>query len=421
MNPVVAIIGAGYVGMQMAAMLSNAGLRVIAFDKSQQRIDNLIQGFDNYNELKQIDSSSIEFSSEVNALSNANYYIITLPTPINIHSVPDLKYIKDGAKLIASVLKKKDVVIFESTVFPGATEDVMIPILESISGLKSGRDFYVGYSPERVVPGDELHNYYQDVKVISGQNNIALQKIEALYQDLLSLKLHVAPSIKVAESCKLLENIQRDVNVALMNEFSQIMGKMDIKMEDVLAAAQTKWNFLPFKPGFVGGHCIPLDPYYLIYQAHQYGASSNLISTARDVNEHFPDYIFQILIQLLSNQDISISGAKVGLFGISFKPNVSDTRHSLSVKLYQMLQGFNMRLYAYDPLVTIKNDDLNWVDWEAMPRCNAIVLIQQHDVFIQNGLKKLIEKLDSNGVFMDLPGTFHKQSKDYPQITYWNL
>jgi len=371
-------------------------------------------------ELNQCSGLNIKFTDETTLLSPVKNFIIALPTPVSLHLVPDLSALEQAATMLGGILKKDDVVVFESTVFPGATEELIIPILERESRLKSGYEFYVGYSPERFIPGSVEHGLNMDVKVISAQNEQALTRVKELYEQGGFVRLYSVPSIKIAEACKLLENIQRDVNIALMNEYAAVMSAMDISIHDVLAAAKTKWNFLSFKPGLVGGHCISVDPYYLIYQANKYGVSTNLISTARQVNEQFIHFIADSLIKLLTNQGICIGHAKVVLAGISFKPNVSDTRHSLSIELYKLLESYGIEVFALDPIAWRYGLDLNWVEWEDMPISNAMLFIQDHDFFIEQGLTKLTQKLVKNAVFMDLPGVFsdHDRCSDF---VYWGL
>ena len=421
MNPTIAIIGAGYVGMQIAVTFAKAGIEVIAYDNDKQRIADLDHGIDKYLESIQYKNYKIKFSDDISSLALATHFIVALPTPINIHMVPDLAALKHATKDLGRVIKKNDVIVFESTVYPGATEELLIPILEQESGLKSGSEFYVGFSPERVVPGDAKHGLEKDVKVISGQNELALQKIKQLYEQTRSIKLYCAPSMKVAESCKLLENIQRDVNIALMNEYASIMGQMGIAMHDVLNAANTKWNFLSFKPGLVGGHCIPLDPYYLIYQANKYGARTNLISTAREVNEQFIHYIADSLLKLLKQQDSVIPSCKVILAGISFKPNVADTRHSLSLKLYTLLEQYGIEVFALDPIANRHDLNLNWVELGDMPVVDAIIITQGHEVFIDAGLNTFTAKLNLHGVLMDLPSIFNNRHSGQGNIIHWSL
>jgi len=421
MDEIIAIIGVGYVGLQNAISFAKAGVKVIAFDTDKSRINDLSKGIDrNYAEVELI-NPNLNYTSNADLLKEANHYLISIPTPINEHMVPNIFPLKSAAKLVAKALKVGDVVVLESTVFPGATRDLLIPALEQQSGLKSGSDFYVGYSPERIVPGDSSRNASNTTKVISGQNKEALEKIKKLYEHVFTLNLHSAPSMEVAESSKLLENIQRDVNIALMNEFAQIMDKMGLSIHDVLDSAKTKWNFLPFTPGLVGGHCIPEDPYYLIYQANKLGAIPTLVSCARQTNEQFFHFIVDTTIKLLTQQGFSLKGAKVVVMGISFKPNVTDTRHSLSIVLYKALKSFGFDVVACDPMVNQFNRDLDWTNWNELKDCHAMIICQAHTKFLEISPEHFSEKIVPNGVIIDIPGAFTHNATFRTDINYWSL
>ncbi|WP_133136646.1 nucleotide sugar dehydrogenase [Legionella rowbothamii] len=422
MTQIVAIIGVGYVGLHSALTLSNAGIKVIAFDINQQRINELACGIDQNMEITDVHTKNINFTHDPEQLKEANYYLISVPTPINSHKVPDLHPLKTASKLVASVLKKGDLVILESTVFPGATRELLIPILNKNSGLISGTDFLVGYTSERIVPGDKrLTQLTTSVRVISGQNEEALRKIEQLYQLIPEIKVHSAPSLEIAESSKLLENIQRSVNISLMNEFAQIMDKLNIPFHDVLAAAKTKSNFHPYTPGLVGGHCIPEDPYYLIHQASTSDCIHNLISCACQTNQQFYYFIMNKLTTLLIKQKIVVSDAKIAILGMSFKANVNDIRHSLSINLYDNLKSMGINALACDPLVIHEKIDMDWIDLEELEQCDAIVLCQAHEEFIQFGVQKISDKLVTNGVFIDIPGVYAHSSGLRKDILYWGL
>jgi UDP-N-acetyl-D-galactosamine dehydrogenase len=422
MEPIVAIIGIGYVGLISALNFSKLGLTVIAFDINEKRIKELSSGIDSNQEIENINSTNILFTNEINQLKEAQYFLISVSTPLNTHQIPDLQALKSAAHLVGTILKKNDVVILESTVFPGATRELLIPILNEHSKLKCGQDFFVGYSSERIVPGDEhLTALNTSTKVISGENVKALKKIEALYKKIPGLKLHCAASLEIAESSKLLENIQRNVNIALMNEFAQIMEKMGISFHDVFEAAKTKWNFLPFTPGLVGGHCIPEDPHYLIYQADKLDCVHNLISCACQVNQQFYQFIINVAVKLLIKQGMSLHNANVAILGMSFKANVNDIRHSLSTNLYHSLKALGINVIACDPLVGSEKIDLNWKSLEELGDCDAIILCKAHKEFSNLGSKQLGKKVALHGVFIDIPGVFAR-SKDFRKdIVYWTL
>ena len=421
MDLVIGVVGVGYVGLPTAIAFAEQGLQVIGFDKDNNRVSALNQGIDKNHQCTNFKHSNLTFTSKLSDLAKANYYLISVPTAINVHYVPDIFPIKCAAKDVGSVLKKGDVVILESTVFPGATRELLIPILKEVSGLKGEYDFYVGYSSERIDPGNENQNLSNIYKVISGENKQALSKIENLYNKIYKGRLHCAPNMEVAESSKLLENIQRDVNIALMNEYAQILYKMDISIHDVLQACATKWNFLPFKPGLVGGHCIPEDPYYLIYQANKQGATHNLVSSARQTNEQFVYFIKDVLIKLLSEQDFVLKNAKVAILGISYKANVSDTRHSLSIILYRLLKEMGIQVYACDPLANHDNAKLDWIELSELSNFNALIIAQAHQQFMHMDPFQLNEKLSKNGIIMDLANIFSTAPDFRKNIIYWSF
>ncbi len=420
MKTTIAVVGIGYIGLQNAIAFSKAGLSVIGFDINKTRINELADGIDRNHEVFDFASPNLIFTDDPAALKKATYFLISVPTPINEHYVPNIFPLKSASAEVAGVLKKGDVVVLESTVFPGASRELLIPILEQKSKLKCGDDFYAGYSSERIVPGDSVHNFSNIYKVISGQNGEALEKIMALYQKVFARNLHCAPSMEVAEASKLLENIQRDVNIALMNEFAQMMEKMGISIHDVLDAAKTKWNFLPFKPGLVGGHCIPEDPYYLIYQANKLGGYPNLISCARQVNEQYVDFIVSMLIKLLTKQGFLLTGAKVAVLGMSFKPNVNDTRHSLSIVLTKKLQALGIDVCVCDPLARRENIPFNWVELNDLEKCHAIIMAQAHNEFTKLSALSYSNKLIHKGIFIDITGVFSQAKLFREDITYWS-
>lgn len=420
-NEIVAIIGIGYVGLQSAMVIAKAGFQVIAFDKDQNRVEDLSNGIDKNGEVLNLDNPHLLFTDDPTHLKRANFYIISVPTPINNHLVPDLYPLKCAAKVVAGALKSGDVVVLESTVFPGATRELFIPILEQLTGLKCGDDFHVGYSSERIVPGDATHTLANSIKVISGYNDEALHKIKELYQKALGDRLFCAANIETAEASKLLENIQRDVNIALMNEYAQIMDKIGVSMHDVLDAASTKWNFVPFKPGLVGGHCIPIDPYYLIYQANKLGVPSHVISSARQTNEQFSRYIVDVIIKKITQQGVSLAGLKLILMGVSFKPNVSDTRHSLTISLSHALKFYGINVQVFDPIANRSGLDLNWIEWHEIQTCHALVICQAHDAFLKLSSEEILNKIAIKGILIDIPGILTKQVISRDDVAYWSL
>jgi UDP-N-acetyl-D-galactosamine dehydrogenase len=417
----VAVVGVGYVGLNTAIKFAKSDMEVIAFDSNELRIAELSQGNDSNNEYFDFKELGILFTANPQDLMKANYFIVDIPTPVDKFKVPILDGIKKASHTVGKALKKGDLVIFESTVFPGATEEIMLPILESESKLKSGMDFYLAYSPERIVPGDKEHSNTSVSKIISGQNSQALSKTKELFKQAKLTSLVCAKNIKIAEASKLLENIQRDVNIALMNEYAQIMQAMGLCIHDVLEVAKTKWNFIPFSPGFVGGHCIPVDPYYLIYKANQVGTEPRLISCARKINEHLVDFIEQKITYLLNLQGFNPTKSKIGILGISFKANVADTRHSLSLHLIDRLSKLGSNVFIYDPVAKKRETNASWIEWEHLTECNAIILCKEHSQYCEKGLESLCDKLVPNGVFIDIPGYFKKHKDIGTKAIYWSL
>ncbi|MDY0410353.1 nucleotide sugar dehydrogenase [Paracerasibacillus soli] len=319
----IGVVGLGYVGLPIARTLAEK-YDVIGFDINEGKIKELRRGYDQTGQFskKALSLDTLHFFTDETKLSACDYLIVTVPTPLTKANEPNLSFLKDATSTIGKNLSRKTTVIFESTVYPGTTEEICIPILETESQLVAGKDFYVGYSPERINPGDEEHVFKNTPKIVAGQNKEALQKVVSLYQKVIEANLHEAPSIKVAEAAKILENTQRDVNIALMNEFSLICHKLNINTLDVIAAAKTKWNFTPFTPGLVGGHCISIDPYYLIYKAKRAGYHPQLLSSARQINDSISSYIVSSLLALVVSHKLDVKQLKVALLGVTFKENI---------------------------------------------------------------------------------------------------
>lgn len=421
----IAIVGLGYVGLKAATAFSNTDMLIIGFDINQQRIAELKQGLDHNFDVnpKLLHKNNLVFTDNLIDLEESDYFIIDVQTPVDDYGNPDLDPIISASTLVAQVIRRGNLVICESTVYPGLTEEIIIPILEKGSGLQSAKDFFVGYSPERIVPGDTAFELIDRNKIIAGQNAFALQKVKALYDLIMPGKLFSASSIAVAEAAKLLENIQRDVNIALINEFAHIMQKMNLSIFDVLEAAKTKWNFLPFEPGFVGGHCIPVDPYYLIHKAHKMGTGARLIEAARSANESLIHLVQDALINKCAQKGFKIADANIVIMGISFKKNVSDTRHSLSIKLYHCLKKLGFNPIICDPLAYKSNldPDLKFIDWASLPQQKIMVITVGHDQFKAYGAALLNAKLEKNAILIDVPGLFYPGTDFRDDIDYWSL
>ena len=355
----IAIIGLGYVGLPLARLFATK-YAVVGFDINSNRIKELNAGKDStleveYGVLKAVlvdkspTNKGLYCSSNLSDLKDCNYYIITVPTPVDRNNRPILTPLLKASETVGSVLTKGDIVVYESTVYPGATEEDCIPVLEEISGLKFNTDFFAGYSPERINPGDKLHTIEKILKVTSGSNVATGKKVDDLYKSVITAGTHLAPSIKVAEAAKVIENSQRDINIAFVNELAKIFNLMNINTHDVLAAASTKWNFLPFKPGLVGGHCIGVDPYYLAQKAQEYGYHPEIILAGRRLNDSMGDYVASEVVKLMISKDIPIKNASILVLGITFKENCPDVRNTKAVDVISGLKGYGVNLTIYDP------------------------------------------------------------------------
>jgi UDP-N-acetyl-D-glucosamine/UDP-N-acetyl-D-galactosamine dehydrogenase len=345
----ISVTGLGYVGLPVAVHLSRK-FETIGFDINQQRVVELSQGYDRTLEVAddELQAADLLFTSEIDQLKSCNFHIIAVPTPIDQANVPDLSALLGASRTVAQVLKKGDIVVYESTVYPGATEEECIPVLEQFSGLKAGVDFKVGYSPERINPGDKEHTFTKITKVVSGQDEESLEIIAHVYGSVVEAGVFRAKSIRVAEAAKVIENTQRDVNIALMNELSMIFSKMDICSYDVLEAASTKWNFLPFTPGLVGGHCIGVDPYYLTHKAEILGYHPEVILAGRRINDNMAHYVCERIIKALIHRGHSIKGQQVNIYGLTFKENCPDLRNTKVTGIINELKEYGMNVSVTD-------------------------------------------------------------------------
>lgn len=354
-NTRVAIIGLGYVGLPLAVEFSKK-YPVIGFDISEKRINELSNGQDvtsevSNNELAKI--KGIEFTTNINKLKTANVYIVTVPTPIDINKQPDLNPLINASEMLGKIIKKNDVIIYESTVYPGATEEVCLPAIERVSKLKYNKDFFAGYSPERINPGDKNNRLVDIIKVTSGSNRKIAEYVDNLYGTIIKAGTHKAESIKIAEGSKVIENIQRDVNIALVNEFFQIFNNIGIDTHKVINAASTKWNFMRLQPGLVGGHCISVDPYYLLHKSDKNGYIPDLIRTGREINDNMSSYLVDDFIKKLIKNKINPIDQTIALLGFTFKPNCPDIRNTKSFDLYKTLKRNGFKVNVYDPIVSV--------------------------------------------------------------------
>lgn len=384
----IGIIGLGYVGLPLAVEFGKLR-NVVGFDIDTSRIDELKNAFDRTLEVDHSElegASGLRFSADVSDLKDVQIFIVTVPTPVDQFKTPDLRPLQSASKTVGSVLKHGDIVIFESTVYPGCTEEICVPLLEQTSGLKFNKDFFCGYSPERINPGDKLHRLSTIKKVTSGSTPEVAEKVDELYQTIVKAGTHKASSIKIAEAAKVIENSQRDINIAFVNELALIFEKLGIDTHDVLEAAGTKWNFLPFKPGLVGGHCIGVDPYYLTYKAESLGHHPQVILSGRRINDNMGIHIANSVIKLMSKNDIAINKANVLVLGITFKENCPDIRNSRVVDVIHELQSFGAKVDIYDPHANpaevLREYNLKMIS-ALETKYDAVVLTVSHNVFKQ--------------------------------------
>ena len=393
----IAIIGLGYVGLPLARLFATK-FSVVGFDINSKRISELMSGVDSTLEvdnetLKSVlvedvsESNGLYFTNQLEKIRDCNYYIITVPTPVDKNNRPVLTPLIKASETVGAILKKGDIVIYESTVYPGATEEDCVPILEKVSGLKFNTDFFAGYSPERINPGDKEHTVEKILKVTSGSTLEIGLKVDNLYKSVITAGTHLAPTIKVAEASKVIENSQRDINIAFVNELAKIFNLMDINTDDVLEAAGTKWNFLPFKPGLVGGHCIGVDPYYLAQKAQEYGYHPEIILAGRRLNDSMGQYVASEVIKLMISEDIRIKDAKVLVLGITFKENCPDVRNTKVVDVIAALKEYNTNVTIFDPWANEEEvlQEYNLKSTRTLPneKFDAIVLTVSHKEFLK--------------------------------------
>ncbi len=421
----ISIIGLGYVGLPIAVVFAKKQ-KVIAFDINSQRIAELEKGFDRTNEVDSRDllSSNLHFTSEECDLRLADFYIIAVPTPITAARQPDLRLLLNACKIVGSNLKKNDIVVYESTVYPGATEEECVPVLEKSSSLKCGRDFFVGYSPERINTGDREHTFTSICKVISAQNREVLDIVAEVYADVVQ-KIHKVSSIKVAEAAKIIENTQRDINIALVNELAIIFEKLNIDTLEVLDAAGTKWNFLPFRPGLVGGHCIGIDPYYLTYKAKMVGLNPEIILAGRRINDNMGKYIAEQTVKQLVSLGKSINGAKVAILGFSFKENCPDVRNTRVIDLVSELKSYHVDVLIHDPVVyadeVLKEYNISLVKWDSIDNIDVIILTVAHSFYKRIHVTDLISKLTDPKLIIDVKGILNIEQMKVNNINIWRL
>lgn len=430
MNRKVGIVGLGYVGLPVAVAFGQK-YQVVGFDIDEHRVETLQQNVDFTGEVpaEELERAKIEYTTNAEKLKMCDFIIVAVPTPISKVKQPELTSLIKASETVGENLPVGAIVVYESTVYPGATEEVCIPLLEEFSGLKAGKDFFVGYSPERINPGDKERTFEKIVKVVSGQDEKTLEIIADVYGSVVEAGVYRAPSIKVAEAAKVIENTQRDLNIALMNELAILFHKMGLNTNAVLAAARTKWNFLPFEPGLVGGHCIPVDPYYLTCKAEELGYHPEIILAGRRINDSMGIYVTQETVKLLIQAGRAVQGAKVLVLGVTFKENVRDVRNTRVVELVREMRSYGIDVWVHDPLADpeqLEQLALRVVEdpFRAEGQYDAVVLAVAHRVFREKGLKaylRLLRNEGGPGVMVDLKGILAWKAEENPRILYWSL
>ncbi len=426
MTETIAIIGLGYVGLPLALAMARAHKNVVGFDINTRKLDSLRKGIDPNGETptEEITSSTIKFTSSAEDMKNATFFIVCVPTPVDIQNRPDMSPLVGASQLVGKVITKNAVVVFESTVYPGVTEDICGPVIQKASGLVPGKDFKLGYSPERINPGDKEHTVERITKIVSAQDEESLNRVAAVYGAVVKAGVYKAQSIRVAEAAKVIENTQRDVNIALMNELAMLFDRLNLRTKDVLDASQTKWNFLPFKPGLVGGHCIGVDPYYLTAKAEEVGYHPQMILAGRRINDGMAHFVAHKTIKFLSNAGVRLTEAKVGVLGLTFKENVSDIRNSKVPDIIKELKEFGANVLAYDPVSSAEDADheygIKLSSIESFKDLDAVIVAVAHQEVVKLGAGTIGKMLKPGGAIIDIKSII-KRGDVAPGLTYWSL
>ena len=429
-NESISLVGLGYVGMPIAVAFAKK-VNVIGFDINDKKIQQYKNGIDPTNEVGDdvISNTNVEFTSNPQKLREAKFHIVAVPTPVHADHTPDLSPVERASKTLGQNLVKGSIVVFESTVYPGVTEDICIPILEKESGLKCGIDFKVGYSPERINPGDKIHRLETITKIVSGMDEESLDTIAKVYELVIEAGVFRADSIKVAEAAKVIENSQRDINIAFMNELSIIFNKMDIDTKSVLEAAGTKWNFLKFSPGLVGGHCIGIDPYYLTYKAESLGYHSQIILSGRVINDDMGKYVADNIVKKIISVDKHVKNARVALLGFTFKENCPDTRNTKIIDIVKELKEFGINPIICDPLADVKEAkalyDVDFVDISEVKDMDVVIIAVAHKQFLNFTIQDLNSFYKTGGnkrkVLIDIKGLLNRKEYEDLGYCYWRL
>ncbi len=423
------LVGLGYVGMPIAVAFARK-IKVVGFDLNEQKINLYKSGVDPTNEVGNdvIRDTKVEFTADPGKLREAKFHIVAVPTPVNDDHTPDLSPVEGASRILGQNLTKGSVVVFESTVYPGVTEDICVPILEKESGLVCGVDFKIGYSPERINPGDKVHRLETIVKIVSGMDEETLETIARVYGLVVEAGVYRAQSIKVAEAAKVIENSQRDINIAFMNELSIIFNRMGIDTRSVLEAAGTKWNFLKFYPGLVGGHCIGVDPYYLTYKAEELGYHSQIILSGRRINDDMGRYVAESMVKNLIKADIHVKGARVAILGFTFKENCPDTRNTKVIDIYRELGEYGIRPIVVDPAADAQEAErlygITFEGMEAVKDMDAVIVAVAHTQFLslnKDKISSFYHPAHEKKVFMDIKGLYDRNEYLTDDYIYWRL
>lgn len=425
MSDRIAVIGLGYVGLPVALALADQFPGTIGFDINADRVSSLQKGIDRSNDVSAevLKASALKLTTQIEDLRDCTVYIVAVPTPIDRDRRPDLTPLIGASKTVGQVLSPGNIVVYESTVYPGVTREICGPVLAKTANLQQGKDFKLGYSPERINPGDRAHTLEKIVKVVAGEDADTLTRIAQIYGKIIHAGVHRAPSIEVAEAAKVIENTQRDLNIALMNELAIVFDRLGLPTRDVLAAARTKWNFLPFTPGLVGGHCIGVDPYYLTTKAEQLGYRPEVILAGRRINDSMGLFLAQRFVKLLVKTDIPLRSARIGILGLTFKENVSDLRNSRVPDIVAELQQFGMEPMVHDPLadrhIALEEYGISLMDWAALTDLDGLILAVNHKAYLEKW-PELLSRLKSPAVVMDVKSALDPASLPDSMI-YWSL
>lgn len=424
---VVAVVGLGYVGLPLAVEFGKKG-KTIGYDPSESKIESYKRFIDPTGEVSNENfkaAKNLTVSTDPTELSLADHIIVSVPTPVDVAHNPDFTSLIKASETIGRHMKRGAIVTYESTVYPGATEEICAPVLEKTSGMKWKKDFHVGFSPERINPGDKKHTLTAIVKVVAGDDKDTLEKVAVLYESVIIAGVHRTSSIKVAEAAKVIENTQRDLNIALMNELAIIFNKLDIDSLEVLQAAGTKWNFLPFRPGLVGGHCIGVDPYYLTHKAEMIGYSPQVILAGRRINDSMAKFVAEQTIKELIKANCNVKGAKVNVLGLTFKENCPDLRNSKVAELIDELKSYGVELHIHDPVADAEEArheyGVELESWESLPRAEVIIAAVSHQEFIEKSISDFQSKVIEKGCFIDVKSQFDQEALNKIGLSVWRL